>query len=290
MDLEKMQAEMAKYQAEMLAIQAKYSNPTPANIAKMQEEMLAINQKITELSMQYASAAASGGMDLSQMDYDDDDDDDEEEIQQFIKDHPAPKDKAKYLPLGALLLCTNGEPYETFALAGDEDDWLEALEEGWGFEDADDGIKMLTSLIKGRHEAKFGEDYRKLKAGKPHKIDEDGVEGYNDTLENLKEELPILLPYAKKCETLLAWDLERVCYLARIFVHLGWMEEADAFKWMEKAAAKVKETFTKWEDYAASILMGRAVAMGFGYQVIGAACELFEEKKAFLKSHPISAL
>ena len=287
MDLEKMQAEMAKYQAEMLKIQAKYANPTPENITKMQKEMLAINQKITELSMQYASAAASGGMNFDQPDFDNDDD---EDMLQFIKEHPAPKDKAKYLPLGALLLCTNGEPYETFALAGETDDWLEALEDSWGFEDAEDGKKMLASLIKGRHEGKFGEDYRKLKAGKTHKLDEDSVEAYNETLENLAEDLPSLLPYAKKCETLIAWDLERVCYLSRIFVHLGWMAEADAFKWMEKAAAKVKETFSKWEEYAASILMGRAVAMGFGYQVIGAASELFEEKKAFLKSHPISAL
>jgi hypothetical protein len=59
---------------------------------------------------------------------------------------------------------------------------------------------------------------------------------------------------------------------------------------LEKAAAVIKETFKKWEEYAASILMGRAAAMGFGYQVIGAAAEIFEDKKAFPKSHPISAL
>ena len=292
MDLEKMQAEMAKYQAEILKIQAKYANPTPANIEKMQKEMLALNQKMTELSVQYASLAAgaalSGGVNFDQQDFGDDEDD--EETLQFIKEHPAPKDKAKYLPLGALLLCTNGEPYETFAMMGEQDDWLEALEEGWGFESPDEGKKMLASLLKGRHEAKFGEDYRKLKSGKTHKLDEDSVEGYNETLENLKEDLPRLLPYAKKCETLLAWDLERICYLSRIFVHLGWMSQADSFKWIEKAALKVKETFSKWEEYVASVLMGRAVAMGFGYQVIGAASELFEEKKAFLKKYPISAL
>ena len=288
MDLEKMQEEMEKYQAEILKIQTKYANPTPANIAKMQKEMMAINQKMTELSMQYASAAASGAVNMDQLAFDGDEDD--EGTLQFIKDHPVSKDKAKYLPLGALLLCTNGEPYETFAMMGDKDDWLEALEEGWGFENSEEGKKMLASLLKGRHEAKFGEDYRKLKTGKAHKLDEDSVEAYNETLENLAEDLPRLLPFAKKCETLLAWDLERISYLARIFVHLNWMKEADAFKWMEKAAAIIKEKFSKWEEYAVSVLLGRAVAMGFDYRVIGAASELFEEKKAFLKGHPISAL
>ena len=290
MDLEKMQAEMEKYQAEMLKIQTKYANPTPANIAKMQQEMMTINEKMTALSMQYASMAGSGGLNLDQIDFNDEDEEDDEELLQFIQDNPAPKDKAKYLPLGALLLCSNGEPCEVFALMNEKEDWLEALGDGWGFRNSSDGKKMLASLLKGRHEAKFGDDYRKLIAGKSHKLDEDSVEACNETLESLEEELPSLLPYAKKCETLLAWDLERIAYLVRIFVHLGWMAEAEAFEWMEKTAAIVKEKFSKWEEYAASILMGRAVAMGFGYQVIGAACELFGEKKAFLKKYSISAL
>ena len=281
-DLVKLHEEMAKYQEELLNLQLKYANPTPADIARMQEEMLALNKKITDISMQFADAPSSGDIDFN--------DEEDEDILQFIKDHPAPKDKEKYLPLGSLLLCTNGEPCETFALINEQDDWLESLEEGWGFECPDDGKKMLPTLLKGRHETKFGEEYRKLKSGKAHKLNKDSVEGYMETMENLKEIFPRLLPYVKKCDTLVAWDLERVCYLARIFVHLGWISQDDAFKWMEKVAVKVKETFSKWEEYFASILMGRAVAMGFAYQVIDAASEIFEEKKDFLKKHPISAL
>ena len=261
MSLEKLQKELEKFQAEMINIQKKYSNPTPENIAKMQSEIIAITKKMDETSKKLAAESLS---------YDEEDEEDEEEDyfdeearEQFIKDHPAPKDKAKYLPIGALLLYTNGEPFETFALTNEKEDWLEAMENGWDLDNAEDGKKMLASLLKGRHEATFGEDYRNFKAGKEHELDDDSVESYEETLENLKEELPSLLPYIKKCDNILAWDYERAGYLARIFTHLGWIKEADAFKWMEKTAEKIKEKFSKWEEYAVSVLVGRALAIGF---------------------------
>ena len=280
-----LQDELAAYQAEVLKIQTKYAaNPTPANIAKMQKEMLAMSQKISELSMQIA-AESFGAMSM-----DDDDDDDEEALQKFISDNPPPKDKAKYLPVGALLLLTNGEPYGTFALMQDKGDWLEGMEGAWGITDAEEGKKMIKSLLKGRHEAKFGDDFRSFKGKKPHGLEDDSIDNYKETLDSLKEDCPALLPFVKKCSTLLAWDFERAGFLARIFAHLGWFDIKETYDWLEKAAAKIKEHFSGWEEYAASILVGRAVAFGFDYQVVAAANELFEENKEFLKSHPFSAL
>jgi hypothetical protein len=169
-------------------------------MVKMQQEMMAISQKIAALSMQIAGA---GMIDQGMFDEDDDDDG---ELRQFILDNPPPEDKAKYLPLGALLLIMNGEPVETFAMTGEDDDWIEMLESAWDIKNVEQGKKMLASLLKGRHEAQFGEDYRKFKAGKENDLDEDSIEGYKETLESLKEECPSLLPAVKKCNTLLAWD------------------------------------------------------------------------------------
>jgi len=299
MDMNQMQAEIMRIQSEYMA------DPTPENLVKMQQEMAAITEQATAMAMgnlsaqmseydpsgrtpenaamtagaqanynMYAQAMAGmfGG-------------DDEQEMKDFVAAHPAPADKAKYLPIGALLLCTNNEPYETFAIM--QDDWLEAMEEGWGMKTAKAGAEMLASLLEGRHEAAYGDDYRKLKAGQNNDFDEDSVEGYRETLQNLQEDLPALLPFAQKCDTLLAWDLERCGYLARIFVKLGWLDESEMFGWLEKTAAKIKTAFPGWGEYAASIMMGRAVAMGFDFSVVGAACELFGEKKEFLESHPI---
>jgi hypothetical protein len=109
-------------------------------------------------------------------------------------------------------------------------------------------------------------------------------------LETLGENLPELLPYAQNCTTILAWDLERAGYLARIFAHLGWIPEKESFDWLKKTAAEIKKTFGSWEEYAVSVMTGRALHFESADTVIGAACELFGDKKQLLESHPVSDL
>ena len=289
MDLKQIQAESEKFQAEIMAIQAKYmANPTQENMMKMQQEMMVVQQKMAELSAQYAAVANGAEVRPESFDFDDEGD---EELEQFIKDHPVPADKAKYLPIGAMLLCTNYEPYEVFAMTGEKSDWKEAMKEAWGIKNADTGRQMLTSLLEGRHEAVNGEDFRNFRAGKPNELDEESVESYEVLIETMSEFLPNLVPYAEKCKTLIAWDLDRAGYLARIFVHLGWIDAAESFDWMAKVAAKIKASgFTKWEEYFVSILLGRAMHLGFSPEVIAATHEIFIENEGFLKSHPFSAL
>ncbi|MDR2049902.1 MAG: DUF1266 domain-containing protein, partial [Treponema sp.] len=103
-------------------------------------------------------------------------------------------------------------------------------------------------------------------------------------------DLPALLPYAQSCTTILAWDLERAGYLARIFAHLGWMPEKETFDWLEKIAAQIKKSYGRWEEYAVSVMTGRALHFESADPVIGAAYELFGDKKALFDSHPISDL
>jgi hypothetical protein len=299
--------------AEIQRIQMEYAaNPTPENLAKMQGEMMRIQQEMVAASMQEAQAAMAGtygaanplvaeamagaqanaaaygnmlnqAMDLASGG-------DEAAQKKFAEEHPPAPGTAKYLPIGAFLLNTNDEPCETFALMGDKEEWREAMSEGWDISDADAGREMLESLLRGRHTQVFDGDYRKFKAGKPHKLDEDSVEAYNDMLETLGEYLPALLPYAQSCKTILAWDLERAGYLARIFAHLGWIPEKESFDWLKKTAAEIKKSFGSWEEYSVSIMTGRALHFESADTVIGAACELFGDKKPLLDSHPIADL
>jgi hypothetical protein len=84
--------------------------------------------------------------------------------------------------------------------------------------------------------------------------------------------------------------LERAGYLARIFAHLGWIPEKESFDWLKKVAVEIKKSFGSWEEYAVSVMAGRALHFGSADSVIGAACELFGDKRAVLDNHPISAL
>ena len=305
MNAKQIQQEIEKCQAEMLEIQAKYADPTPENIALMQQEMAELGQKMNELSLQYATASmtetfggspedimahafAQAGPEGFEMEdlygYD------EEEKQEFAEQNPVAADKEKYLPVGALLLASHDEPWQTLALMADDEYWQDVLEGGWGLDDIEEGREMLASLLDGRHTKVYGEDYRKLRNSQPHELDEDSVDAYNDTLEALEEDLPELLPYAQNCDNILAWDIERVGYLARIFCHLDWIDEAEAWEWIEKAAGQVKANFSCWEEYIASILMGRAVAFSFDYIMIGVAQELASFGKEFLDTFPVSKL
>jgi hypothetical protein len=298
--------------AEIQRVQMEYAaNPTPENLAKMQSEMLRLQQEMITASMGEAAAAMAGayggansmaaamaGAQANAAAYGDALNqvmnqafgDSGEEQEKFAEEHPPAPDKAKYLPIGAFLLNTNDEPCDTFALMGDKEEWRDAIVESWDIEDPEAGRKMLESLLRGRHSKAFDEDYRKLKAAQPHELDEDTVEAYHDMLETLGEYLPALLPYAQGCETVLAWDLERAGYLARIFAHLGWITEAEAFDWLQKTAVEIKKTFDNWEEYAVSIMIGRALHFESADPVIGAACELFGEHKQLFGSHPISDL
>jgi hypothetical protein len=277
---------------EIQRVQAEYAaEPTPDNLKKMQSEMLRIQQEMIAASMQEAEAAMAGvyGADnpfAFAAAYGDN----EEAIKKFAAEHPPAPAMAKYLPIGAFLLNTNDEPCDTFALMGDKEEWREAISEGWDIDDAEEGREMLESLLQGRHTQVFDGDYRNFKAGKPHELDDDGVEAYNDMIETLNEYLPALLPFVQGCETILAWDLERAGYLARIFAHIDMIPEAEAFDWLKKTAAAIKKSFVSWEEYAVSVMVGRALHFESADPVIGAACELFGDKKAVLDSHPISDL
>jgi hypothetical protein len=288
MNMQQLQQELAQLQMEMMNVQAKYANK-PEDYPKMNQELAALSQKMNELSMQYASAAMteSYGSDVDLSDFLEDDG---EEIQQFILDNPVPPGTEKYMPIGALLLTTHGEPWPVLAMTSDKDYWMDVLKGGWDIKKIDAGRKMLASLLEGRHASKFGDDFRKAKAGQPNELDGDSIENYNDTLEGLSEDLPELLPYVQKCDNILAWDLERVGYLARIFHSLGWIDDAEVFDWLAKAAEKIKTTYSSWEEYVAAILVGRAIAYSFDYIMIGSAYEIVIDGKEFLEAHPLKSL
>jgi hypothetical protein len=215
---------------------------------------------------------------------------DEKAILRFIAEHPVPGGLDKYLPIGAVLVAAAGEPFETVALMGGKADFREELGDAWGVSNREEALKTLEWLMTEGHAAQYGDDYLKFKTGKTHGLDGDAVTGYNDTVGAIADELPALLRATRECGTLRAWDLDRVGYLVRVFAHVGWLAELDVWDWLGRAAEEIRETFDAWEDYVASLLIGRGVAMGFHMLPLAAACDLFEEGRGFLDSFPVETL
>ncbi|QQO08785.1 DUF1266 domain-containing protein [Breznakiella homolactica] len=221
---------------------------------------------------------------------DDDDEFDEEAFNAFIAENPVPDEYKKYMPIGALLIGTQGEPYETLHLIMDEDDTDAILSNGWGIDSRDEGLEMLESLLGGRHAKHFAKTFAKLKAGDTKGLDADDVEDYEASVSGITEILELPEELVENCTTLYAWDLERIGYLARLFVNIGYITEEEAWEWMAKAAVKIKENFKTWEEYIVSVLLGRGLAMGVHQEPYAVALDLLTENKSFLKANPIKNL
>jgi hypothetical protein len=289
-DFDKEMEEAQKKAQKMIEEQTKLMQQQAAQMMELQQELIkqisVDPAKYQELAMQAAQFQANYAAQVSDWD----DDEDEEDLEAFIAENAPPAKYAKYLPIGALLIGTHGEPYETLALIQDKEDSEDLLEEGWGIENKKDGIEMLNSLLKGRHANKFKKAHETLKSGKTNGVDAEDIEIYNDGLEFIEEILNIPKAQAAGSKTLLGWDLERVGYLAKIFANVGYITEDEAWEWIGKAAVEVKKNFTTWEDYIVSILLGRGFAMGISEETYAVARDLLVESRGFLDSHPIKDL
>lgn len=149
---------------------------------------------------------------------------------------------------------------------------------------------MLASLMKGRHATSFKETHEAVKAGRFDEMDEEDAQDYNLSVEGITEALSLPRNMVDNCATLFAWDLERVGYLVRLFVKIGYISEEEAWDWMQKAAAETKNTFNSWEEYIVSLLIGRGFAMGVAPEPYMVALDLLTDRRDFLDSHPISGL
>lgn len=261
-----------------------------------EEELLAefAQQAAAEAAiMQQGYAGLAGAMAGYEVESEDDEEDEgmsEEEIAAFLQANAVSPEQARYLPIGALLIGTHDEPYETLALTQSPEYTEMVLEGGWDISSREEGLEMLESLLGGRHATRFAEAFQALQSGDTEELDEEDIDDYETCAEAIVEVLELPKSLVEGCKTLLAWDLERVGYLARLFVNAGYLSQEEAWDWMKKAGALIKEHFSSWEEYMVSLLMGRAMAMGIHQEPFAVALDLLTDSKAFLEAHPITSL
>ena len=245
-------------------------------------------QQIIAQQAQMQGMTAQEILEAAQAEMDESDESREEEMKAFIAIHPVPLECDRYLPIGALLIGTWGEPYETLAITAEDEVIGYALESGWGIESREEGLEMLTSLLGGRHAQKFKKVHEALKAGNFDEVDEEDVEDYTISVNGIVDALGIQKSVVDNCNTLIAWDLERIGYLARLFYQIGYISEDEAWDWIKKAAAETKKNFKSWEEYIVSVLIGRGFAMGVAEEPYLVAYDLLHDSRPFLDSRPIS--
>ena len=258
------------------------------------------NGQMADIASQ-AMAQMQAYQNLIEEDDDEDYDDEmsEEDLQTFINEHPVPDDMKKFLTIGLLLTANNEEPYTTLALIGDKEDYRDSISENWDIDGREDALDMLKSLLKGRHSEAFKEDYAILREHGADgyfehtddpTFDEDDIETFEIAKDGLTEVLELAPEYAQDCDSLYAWDLERIGLLCRILCHVGYITEKEAFDWLKKAGKKASETFDSWEAYIVSLLLGRALHLGVSQEHFDVAYDLLHDNKEILDSYPIETL
>lgn len=256
---------------------------------ELQKQAMEMQQQVLEQSGMDINTLVQANSDWASL-FEGEEEMSDEDFAAFLAQNAPSAEHARYLPIGALLIGTHDEPYETLVLLQDRDYTDSVLSGGWGIEGREDALEMLDSLLAGRHANLFKEEFEALREGRDQDADAENAEDFHTTVDAIVEVLELPRELATGCPTLYGWDLERIGYLARLFYNIGYITEAEAWEWMAKAGAKVKETFTSWESYIVSVLLGRGFAMGIHPEPFAVALDLLTDRRDFLDAHPISGL
>lgn len=80
-----------------------------------------------------------------------------------------------------------------------------------------------------------------------------------------------------------AYDFARVAYTCKLSVYLGYMEEEEAWKYIEVAAKNAAKHYSSWREYLCAYIMGRALSTGKDSATLEPALK-------FLLEHPESPI
>ncbi|OJG98358.1 hypothetical protein RV18_GL003259 [Enterococcus termitis] len=67
----------------------------------------------------------------------------------------------------------------------------------------------------------------------------------------------------KRCQTVLAWDLERGANLARTSVGIGYFSERETYEYLRVITKTAQESFQSWKEYIVSFISGRLFWCGY---------------------------
>ncbi|MCD7936919.1 MAG: DUF1266 domain-containing protein [Tannerellaceae bacterium] len=181
----------------------------------------------------------------------------------------------------------------------EEDKVMNIVNNWWGLTNAEEAIAKLEYLDKkgfayyfpSAYKAFLTEDEEQkrqilldgLATNKPlseeeqEMLEEDLEKAYNqqenlaDTYEELLEDKVIRNKEDIPRYGVTGWDCGRLNFLARLCYDAGYISEQQAWVYIDKAYFLAKKTFTGWEDFGKSYVIGRAMWGGEGSENSGIA-------------------
>lgn len=171
----------------------------------------------------------------------------------FLKDNQVNPKMQKYLTLGAILIETNESTSSIMKLRAPKEQYQQILMQQWSIADKTSLFYQLNFLLENGGDAKDSNQLiDNIRIGKPYKK-------YNQLIEDVGIIGKIPVVFFETCQTLSAWDIERAAFLIRISAHIGYITEEKAFTLLKERVTPIlkKQSFTSWEEYSASFILGR---------------------------------
>jgi len=192
----------------------------------------------------------------------------------FKSDSSLSDEQKKAIATSAMYSAQQGAYVNAFETGLSKGEIKEILSNSWGIENTNDAIGTLTYLRDDGFQQSYHivlEALEQKEKSHSEFIDEivpdlelaEKLHGrvYNlkACLGELKDDKMIESGDDLKRLGVVGWDCGRLSFIARICHDAGYITEQDAWEYINEAYSIAKNTFTNWEDYSKSYVIGRAV-------------------------------
>lgn len=181
-------------------------------------------------------------------------------VEQWNAELPPPQ--RQLLGFGVLTAQAWGDFSSSLELSGTDYEGNEKwLARAWGVTDKS-GVGARMDWLLGDGERRFDSGFSAFLDGRADDSDEPldaacGIRVRHFRSRLLREN--ICAASVERCQTLLAYDLERAAYLARLAHGVGYLEEGEAWSHLRRIARMACSRFGSWEEYFVSHMLGCAL-------------------------------
>jgi len=176
----------------------------------------------------------------------------------FIEKNAVNPALAKYLGFGAIMLTMNRVPTETMAVRMKNSQIQRILCDFWDINNRESCLSTLDWLAHSGHVEDKEEAYIKYKEGH-HVAMSSSIKNELGRLAEISINYKFNVEDANKNRTILAFDLERLAFLARLGQQVGYITQDEAWHQLQDIVyPKAKSAFKTWSEYGMSFLQGRA--------------------------------
>ncbi|WDB25177.1 DUF1266 domain-containing protein [Escherichia albertii] len=130
----------------------------------------------------------------------------------------------------------------------------------WGIKDISMGMEMIRSLVDGRHNEQFLQEFYNITE---NVINLDNEQNWQTLFANISDKKLLIkmrvmhdafLDFGNN--SILAWDLSRANHLLADYYLAGWIDEQRYMKEVFDVTLKIQKSFSSWDEFNKSYLYG----------------------------------